>query len=74
MSEVIFSEVALEVSDFVALVNQTFEYTFPVVTIRGELANFKVSKNKWVYFATRANVYFNGHDLESTVSRISIRI
>jgi exodeoxyribonuclease VII large subunit len=45
-----FSEVVLEVSDFVALVNQTFEYAYPSVTIRGELANFKVSKNKWVYF------------------------
>ena len=38
------------VSDFVALVNQTFEYAYPLVAIRGELANFKVSKGKWVYF------------------------
>ncbi|HSX29141.1 MAG TPA: exodeoxyribonuclease VII large subunit [Candidatus Saccharimonadales bacterium] len=38
------------VSDFVALVNQTLDYAYPVVTITGELANFKVSKNKWVYF------------------------
>src|SRR5215471_311844 len=50
MSEVLFSEVALEVSDFVVLVNQTFEYACPTVTIRGELANFRVSKNRWVYF------------------------
>ena len=42
--------VVLGVSDFVALVNQTFEYAFPSVTIVGELANFKVSKNRWVYF------------------------
>ena len=40
----------LGVSDFVALVNQTFEYAFSGVVIRGELANFRVSKNKWVYF------------------------
>ncbi|MGI0134108.1 MAG: exodeoxyribonuclease VII large subunit, partial [Candidatus Micrarchaeaceae archaeon] len=45
-----FAEVELGVSDFVALVNQTFEYAYPTVTIRGELANFKVSKNRWVYF------------------------
>ena len=45
-----FAETILEVSDFVALVNQTFEYAYPTVTIRGELANFKISKNKWVYF------------------------
>jgi len=42
--------VVLGVSDFVALVNQTFEYAFSGVVIRGELANFRVSKNKWVYF------------------------
>jgi exodeoxyribonuclease VII large subunit len=38
------------VSEFVALLNQTFEYAFPSVTITGELANLRVSKNKWVYF------------------------
>jgi exodeoxyribonuclease VII large subunit len=63
VSELDFSEMALEVSDFVALVNQTFEYAFPVVTIRGELMNFKVSKNKWVYFDLKdaeASVRFFG--------------
>jgi len=43
-------DVVLGVSDFVALVNQTFEYAFNSVVISGELANFKVSKNRWVYF------------------------
>ena len=50
MNEPLFADVVLEVSDFVALLNQTFEYVYPGVTIRGELANFRVSKNKWVYF------------------------
>src|SRR5260221_10767765 len=50
MQENMFSDVVLEVSDFVALVNQTFEYAYPSVTVRGELANFRVSKGKWVYF------------------------
>ncbi|HEU4966582.1 MAG TPA: exodeoxyribonuclease VII large subunit [Candidatus Saccharimonadales bacterium] len=45
-----FAGIELAVSDFVALVNQTFEYAYRTVTIRGELANFKVSKNRWVYF------------------------
>ena len=40
----------LQVSDFVALLNQTLEFAYPVVTVQGELANFRVSKNKWVYF------------------------
>lgn len=38
------------VSDFVAVLNQTLEVTYPSVDIVGELANFRVSKNKWVYF------------------------
>jgi exodeoxyribonuclease VII large subunit len=43
-------ELVLSVSDFVGLLNQTFEYAYPSVTIVGELANFRVSKNRWVYF------------------------
>lgn len=38
------------VSDFVAYLNQTLEVAYPYVTIQGELANFRVSKNRWVYF------------------------
>lgn len=41
---------ALSVSEFVELLNQTYEYVFPSVSLVGELANFRVSKNKWVYF------------------------
>ncbi len=44
------SDFVLSVSDFVAVLNQTLEYAYPSVTIVGELANFRVSKNKWVYF------------------------
>lgn len=40
----------LSVSDFVALLNQTLEFAYPSVEVAGELANFRVSKNKWVYF------------------------
>jgi exodeoxyribonuclease VII large subunit len=56
-------DVVLGVSDFVALVNQTFEYSFNSVVITGELANFKVSKNRWVYFDLKdeqASVRFFG--------------
>ncbi len=38
------------VSDFVAYLNQTLEMAYPYVTIEGELSNFRVSKNRWVYF------------------------
>jgi exodeoxyribonuclease VII large subunit len=44
------ADVELSVSDFVELLNQTYDYVFPGVTILGELANFRVSKNRWVYF------------------------
>lgn len=43
-------ELLLSPSDFVAIVNQTLEYTFGLAQIEGELANFRISKNKWVYF------------------------
>jgi len=40
----------MTVSEFVALLNQTLEYAYPNVVITGELANLRVSKNRWVYF------------------------
>lgn len=42
--------VPLTVSDFVALVNQTLDYAFPVVSVLGEVAEFRVSQGKWVTF------------------------
>jgi exodeoxyribonuclease VII large subunit len=53
----------LAVSEFVAYANQTLEYAYPSVIIEGELANFRVSKNKWVYFDLKdeaANLRFFG--------------
>lgn len=44
------------VSDFVAVFNQTIEYAYPSVVIVGELSNFRVSKNKWVYFDLKDDV------------------
>ena len=43
-------EAVFSVSDFVGVFNQTIEYVYPAVVIEGELANLRVSKNKWVYF------------------------
>lgn len=42
--------VVLSVSELVSLVNQTFEFAFGVVYVEGEVSEFRVSKNKWVYF------------------------
>ncbi len=43
-------DIIFSVSDFVGVLNQTLEYAYPSVIIEGELANFRVSKNRWVYF------------------------
>jgi exodeoxyribonuclease VII large subunit len=43
-------ELVLSVSDFVAYLNETLELAYPYVTIEGELSNFRVSRNRWVYF------------------------
>lgn len=40
----------LQVSDFVALTNQTLEYAYPSVEVEGEVASFKVNQNKYVFF------------------------
>ncbi len=53
----------LGVSDFVAILNQTLEFAYPSVIIVGELANLRVSKNRWVYFDLKdeqASVKFFG--------------
>lgn len=38
------------VSDFLASVNQTFEYAYPLVEVEGEVASFKVNQGKYVFF------------------------
>lgn len=42
--------IVLSPSDFVGLLNQTLEIAYPSLVIEGELTNFRVSKNRWVYF------------------------
>ncbi len=57
------TDVILSVSDFVGVLNQTLENAYPNVVIVGELANFRVSKNRWVYFDLKdeyASVRFFG--------------
>ncbi|MBQ2638435.1 exodeoxyribonuclease VII large subunit [Candidatus Saccharibacteria bacterium] len=38
------------VSDFIVIANQTLDYAFPAVEVEGEVASFKISKNRWVFF------------------------
>jgi exodeoxyribonuclease VII large subunit len=37
-------------TDFVAVFNQTLEFAYPSVLLQGELADYRVSKGKWLYF------------------------
>lgn len=57
------NDLVFGVSDFVAVFNQTIEHAYPSATVVGELANFRVSKNRWVYFDLKdesASVKFFG--------------
>lgn len=38
------------VSQLISVINQTFEYAYPSVVVEGEVASFKVSKGKFVFF------------------------
>ena len=40
----------MTVSEFIDLLNQTLEFAYPSISIIGELSDFKISKNKWIYF------------------------
>jgi exodeoxyribonuclease VII large subunit len=57
------SAIEVSVSQFVELFNQTLQYAFPSVILVGELANYRVSRNRWVYFDLKdedASVKFFG--------------
>ena len=43
-------EVIFSVSDLIAVVNQTLDYAYASVSVEGEVSEYKVSQNKWVYF------------------------
>ena len=43
-------DLKLSVSDFVGLVNQTFDYAMPSVVIVGEVSGFSIRQGKWVRF------------------------
>lgn len=44
------SDLVLQVSDAIALINQTLDYAYPAIIIEGEVASFKVNQNKFVFF------------------------
>lgn len=50
------SEPTFTASEFVAVFNQSLDMLYPSVAITGELSNFRVSKNRWVYFDLKDEV------------------
>jgi exodeoxyribonuclease VII large subunit len=44
------SQPRFSVSDFIAITNQTLEYSYPSVEIEGEVASFKINQGKFVFF------------------------
>lgn len=38
------------VSDCIAVINQTLEYSYPSIEVIGEVVSYKVSQGKWVFF------------------------
>jgi exodeoxyribonuclease VII large subunit len=44
------AEIRLSVSDFVGLVNQTFDFAMPSVVVVGEVSGYNVRQEKWVRF------------------------
>ena len=50
----------LSPTEFIAVINQTLEYTYSEVMVEGEVASFKVNQGKWVFFDIK--------DEESSVS------
>ncbi len=47
------SIIEFSVSDFVSVFNQTINYAYPQVVIVGEVSNFSISKNTWLFFNLR---------------------
>ena len=43
----------LSVSEVIDLVNQTLDYAYPAIAVEGEVAEFKVNQNKYVFFSLK---------------------
>ncbi len=44
------SPIIFSVSDFIAVVNQTFDYAYSNIEIEGEVSSFKVNQGKFIFF------------------------
>lgn len=49
------TELIYSVSDLQIVLNQTFQTNFSEIIVEGEVANFKINQNKWVFFDLKDN-------------------
>ncbi|HSH31858.1 MAG TPA: exodeoxyribonuclease VII large subunit, partial [Candidatus Saccharimonadales bacterium] len=40
----------ISVKEFIAILNETLAFAYPLVTVEGEVSGFKVNQGKWVFF------------------------
>ena len=66
------SALQLTPTEFIAVVNQTFEYAYSSVLLVGEVASFKVNQGKWVFFDIKdeeSSVFYDFVSAESAIRR-----
>jgi len=59
-----------EVSDAIAVINQSLDYAFPVICVVGEVSGFKINQGKWVFFDLKDD----GGTLNCFMSKFSLRV
>ncbi|HXH26826.1 MAG TPA: exodeoxyribonuclease VII large subunit [Candidatus Acidoferrum sp.] len=48
-------DTTLSVSELLAIINQTLDFAYPSVVVEGEVASFKVSREKYIFFDLKDN-------------------
>ncbi len=51
----IIEDQVYSVSEFVGLLNNNLEYSYPEIIVTGEVSSFKINQNKWVFFDIKDN-------------------
>lgn len=42
--------IIFQVSEALAVINQTLDYAYPAISVQGEVSSFKINQGKWVFF------------------------
>lgn len=44
------TQIVFQVSEALAVINQTLDYAYPALSVQGEVSGFKINQGKWVFF------------------------